>query len=122
MGSYGIGVPRLMGTIVEVFFDDNGIIWPESVAPFQVHLINIGEDEKAEEIYEKLNKNGVEVLWDDREEKRPGEKFADADLIGIPYRVVISKKSLENSGVEIKKRNEKDSKIISKEELFAMFN
>ena len=116
MGSYGIGVGRLMGTVVEIFNDENGIIWPEAIAPFQVHLINIGEEEKAQGLYEKLQENGIEVLWDDRD-KRPGEKFGDSDLIGIPNRVVISPKSLEQGGVELKKRNEKDGEILKVDEL-----
>ncbi len=120
MGSYGIGIPRLMGVIVEVFSDNKGIIWPESVAPFQIHLINIGEDKKAEEIYEKLLEKGIEVLWDDRD-KRPGEKLADADLIGIPHRIVVSARSWENGGIEYKKRDEEESRILSIEELIEFF-
>ena len=117
MGSYGIGISRLMGTIVEEMADENGIVWPEAVAPFQVHLINIGEEEKAQELYQKMLDAEIEVLWDDRD-KRPGEKFGDADLIGIPNRVVISPKSLEAGGVEFKKRKEKEGKIVSVDELF----
>ncbi len=116
MGSYGIGIGRLMGTIVEVLADEKGIVWPESVAPFQVHLINIGEEEKAEEIYQQLVAEGVEVLWDDRD-IRPGEKFADSDLIGIPYRIVVSSRSLESGGIELKKRTEEEGKIVKVEEL-----
>ncbi len=116
MGSYGIGIGRLMGTIVEVLADEKGIVWSESVAPFQVHLINIGEEEKAEEIYRQLVAEGVEVLWDDRD-VRPGEKFADSDLIGIPWRVVVSSRSLESGGVELKKRTEEEGKIVKMEEL-----
>ncbi len=116
MGSYGIGIGRLMGTIVEVLADEKGIVWPESVAPFQVHLINIGEEEKAEEIYQQLSENGVEVLWDDRNIS-PGEKFADSDLIGIPYRIVVSSRSLESGGIELKKRTEEEGKIVKVEEL-----
>ncbi|MBD3280163.1 proline--tRNA ligase [Candidatus Dojkabacteria bacterium] len=116
MGCYGIGTTRAMGVIVEKFHDENGIVWPEQVAPFQVHLISLGEDReiisKAQEIYEQLNSDGVEVLWDDREDVRAGERFADADLIGNPLRVVVSKRSLEAGGIEIKKRAEKDSKVI----------
>lgn len=115
MGSYGIGVSRLMGALVEIFADDNGIVWPQSVAPFTVHLINIGEDPKAQEIYDELTEKGIDVLWDDRD-VRPGEKFADSDLIGIPWRVVVSSRSLEAGGVEIKKRTEKDGEILSIEE------
>ncbi|MCA9381603.1 prolyl-tRNA synthetase [Candidatus Dojkabacteria bacterium] len=127
LGSYGIGITRAMGVIVEKFHDENGIIWPENVAPFAVHIVSIAKDEsdeaykKAEELYNELNKAEVEVLWDDRIETRPGEKFADSDLIGIPTRVVVSSKSLENGGYEIKKRNENNSKIVSKEELLNIF-
>ncbi len=112
MGSYGIGISRLMGTIVEVFNDEKGIIWPKSVAPFDVHLINLDQDGEALKIYNALTENGVEVLMDDRE-VRTGEKFADSDLIGIPIRVVVSPKSLEAGGVEVKRRNETESCIIS---------
>ncbi len=117
MGSYGIGISRLMGTIVEIFSDEKGIVWPENIAPFQVHLINIGVEEEVEKLYQDLEKKGVEVLWDDRE-KRAGEKFADADLIGIPNRIVVSPKTLEQGGVEFKKRNAGEAEIISFEELF----
>lgn len=116
MGSYGMGISRLMGTVVELNNDERGIIWPEAVAPFQIHLLNLGENEKAQNIYDDLVKSGVEVLYDDREISA-GAKFADSDLIGIPTRLVISKKSLENGGVEIKKRNEKESKIIKIENI-----
>jgi prolyl-tRNA synthetase len=118
MGCYGIGPSRVMGTIVEVHSDDRGIVWPESVAPFRVHLISLGDTKaKAKNLYENLNKLGVEVLWDDREGVTAGEKFADADLIGIPYRVVISDKTLAQGKIEIKKRNEQEAKLISEEEL-----
>ena len=116
MGSYGIGVPRLMGTIVEVFNDEKGIVWPKSVAPFDVHIINLGQDGEALKIYNALLENGVEVLMDDRD-VRAGEKFADSDLIGIPIRVVVSPKSLEAGGVEVKRRNEAESRIVSAQAL-----
>jgi prolyl-tRNA synthetase len=116
MGCYGIGIGRTMATIAELHHDDNGITWPESVAPFKIHLINIGEDEKAEEIYNQLLEAGIEVLWDDRD-MQPGQKFADSDLIGIPYRVVVSSRSLEAGGVELKKRTEKEGKIVPVEEI-----
>ncbi|OGD68173.1 prolyl-tRNA synthetase [Candidatus Campbellbacteria bacterium RIFCSPLOWO2_02_FULL_35_11] len=118
MGSYGMSPSRLMGAIVELNSDDKGIIWPESVAPFKVHLLSLGVNEKAEEIYNQLRKNGVEVLFDDRDRKA-GEKFADSDLIGVPYRVVISEKSLQAGGVEMKKRNESEGKIIPIDELIS---
>jgi prolyl-tRNA synthetase len=115
MGSYGIGLGRLMGTIVEVLSDDKGIVWPENVAPFKVHLLSLGEDEESQKIYDELQKKGIEVLFDDREISN-GEKFADSDLIGIPFRVVVSKKSLAAGGIEVKKRNSEKSEIISIEQ------
>ena len=117
MGCYGIGLQRLMGTIVELCSDENGILWPESVAPFQVHLISLGKNKEAEKIYKNLEKKNIEVLYDDREEASAGAKFADADLIGIPWRVVVSEKSLAGGGVEVKKRSEKESRVIKIEEL-----
>ena len=124
MGSYGIGPGRLMGTIVEALSDDKGIIWPESVAPFKVHLLALGKDEKtnteAGKLYEELNNKGVEVLYDDRADISAGEKFADADLIGIPYRIVVSKRSLEDGGYEVKKRTEEKGRIVSFNELMSL--
>lgn len=111
MGSYGIGVGRLMGTIVEIFNDEQGIIWPESVAPFKVHLIDIRNREKSEQIYNNLVKAGIEVLFDDRD-IAPGQKFAEADLIGIPYRVVVSDKTLANDSCEVKKRNAGEPELV----------
>lgn len=116
MGCYGIGLNRLMGTAVELFHDDKGIIWPENIAPFAVHLLSLGQNEEAEKIYKTLSENGIEVLFDDRD-AQAGEKFADSDLIGIPFRVVISKKSIEAGGIEVKRRNESESKIMTTEEL-----
>lgn len=122
MGSYGIGITRLLGTIVETFSDDRGIIWPESVAPFRVHLIQIGETgTQCTELYNTLTTQGIEVLWDDRD-LSAGNKFADSDLIGIPYRVVVSEKSMTAGGYELKKRNETESKIVSQEQLFQDLN
>jgi len=116
MGCYGIGITRTMGVIVEKFHDDKGIIWPKNLAPFLVHLIDIQQTEEVEKIYEQLKKEAVEILWDDRE-MSAGEKFADADLIGCPVRVVVSSRSIQAGGVEVKLRNEEESKIISIEEL-----
>lgn len=106
MAAYGIGISRLLGTIVETHNDKSGIIWPKSVAPFDVHLIAIGEDvqSEADEIYEKLQKNGISVLYDNRVDSTAGEKFADADLIGIPTRMIVSTKTLKEKSVEIKAR------------------
>jgi prolyl-tRNA synthetase len=116
MGCYGIGLGRSMATIVEKHNDEKGIIWPASVAPFDIHLISIGTEDEvssiAENLHGELQERQIEVLWDDREGVRPGEKFADADLIGIPIRAVISKRSIENGGIEVKLRNEEESNII----------
>jgi prolyl-tRNA synthetase len=106
MGCYGIGISRLMGTIVEIFAENNTkMLWPAEISPFDIHLIVLNTDSaevknKAEELYQQYQKNGKSVLFDNRDE-RPGVKFADADLIGIPKRIIISKKSLEQNGVEI---------------------
>ncbi|HOW60789.1 MAG TPA: His/Gly/Thr/Pro-type tRNA ligase C-terminal domain-containing protein [Candidatus Moranbacteria bacterium] len=116
MGSYGIGISRLMGTVVELNHDEKGIVWPENVAPFKVHLLSLGEDAEAEKIYRELLGKGIEVLFDDRDVSA-GEKFADSDLIGIPYRVVVSKKSLVAGGAEIKKRNSEKTEIVKIKEL-----
>lgn len=121
MGCYGIGISRTMGVIVEKFHDEKGIVWPNEVAPFQVSLIDIGQREKASELYERLVKAGIEVLWDDRDESA-GVRFADADLIGNPYRVVVSDKTLGAGGIEVKKRTEDESEIMSVEELITMIN
>lgn len=114
MGCYGIGLGRLMGTIVEAFHDERGIIWPEEVAPFAIHLISLGNNnevnKEAEKIYDKLSKKGIEVLWDDREESAGG-KLADADLIGIPARYIVSEKTLKEDSIEVKKRSEEAVKF-----------
>jgi prolyl-tRNA synthetase len=124
MGCYGIGLGRLMGAVAEVLSDDKGIIWPESIAPFRVHLLALGEDatvlKEADKIFESLSKAGVEVLFDDRQESSAGEKFADADLLGIPYRAVVSARSIKEGGVELKKRTDEKGKIVSLDELVEM--
>lgn len=108
-GSYGIGVSRVMGVIAEICSDNRGLIWPMSIAPYQVYLINAQDDPlviaKTKEIYDWLKSDGKTVLWDDRS-VRPGEKFADADLLGIPIRLVVSRKLLDQGLVEIKERSE----------------
>lgn len=125
MGSYGIGLGRLMGTVVEVLSDDKGIVWPESIAPFQVHLLALGKEEsvlaEAEKVYEKLSATGVEVLFDDREEVSAGEKFSDADLLGMPWRAVVSERSVKEGGIELKKRTEEKGRIITLSELIKIF-
>ena len=97
MGCYGLGPSRVMGVITELLSDDKGLVWPESVAPYRVHIVEIGENDdvhaEAAELYRELSEAGIEVLWDDRD-ARAGEKFADSDLIGIPLRVVVSEKTL----------------------------
>ncbi len=107
IGSYGIGITRLMGVLVEKFSDEKGISWPFSVAPFSFHILNIGKNEEvnnfALEIYNSMKERGIEVFWDDRD-KRAGEKFADADLMGIPYQIIISDKGLAGGEVEFKDR------------------
>ena len=121
MGSYGIGPGRLMGTIVEVLSDDKGIIWPEEIAPFKVHLLLLGDKENvvssANELYESLSNSGIEVLFDDRTDVSAGEKFADADLLGMPYRVVVSERSLKDGGFEIKKRTDTKGQVVKSDEL-----
>lgn len=120
MGCYGIGISRSMGVIVEKYNDEKGILWPEEVAPFKVHLVGLDLHEQeikkqAEEAYESLQKSGVDVLYDDREDVSAGEKFKDADLIGIPFRVVVSKRSAGQ--MEVKKRSESEAKLISVDQL-----
>jgi prolyl-tRNA synthetase len=110
MGSYGIGVGRLMASIAEEYNDEYGLIWPISVAPYDVHLIALkGGERESEKLYENLGSAGIEVLYDDRDET-PGVKFNDADLIGVPIRLTISKRSLEEGNVELKLRREKERK------------
>ena len=120
MGCYGIGLARTLATIVEISHDDKGIIWPESVAPFQVHLVGLDlTDEKvkdrAERTYKLMQAEGIEVLFDNREDASPGAKFADADLIGIPFRVVISKKTGEK--LEVKKRDQAETEFLESKAL-----
>ena len=127
MGCFGIGPSRIMGAIVETYYDAKGIIWPENIAPFKVHLLSLNEDDAAARIYEKLVSAGFEVLYDDRE-LSAGEKFADADLIGCPYRVVVSKKTLSGGSdtspslrpsVELKKRFEDKVELVEVKDLAA---
>lgn len=108
MGCYGIGPSRVMGTIAEVLSDENGLIWPPEVAPYDVHLVslfmNANEQQEVESLYNWLGEQNIAVLWDDRLDVRAGEKFADADLLGVPHRIVISKKTLGKGAVEHKRR------------------
>lgn len=120
LGSYGIGVTRLMGVIAEHFADEKGLVWPKSVAPALVYIASVGQSEavknQADDLYDKLLKYGLSVIYDDRD-ARPGQKFADAELMGIPYRVVVSEKTLNDNGFELKPRGSNETKIISFEEL-----
>lgn len=120
IGSYGIGITRAMGVIAEKFSDERGLLWPEAVAPFQVALIRLGDDERvvgaADKLYADLQAGGITVLYDDSD-KRPGEKFADADLIGLPHRVVVSAKTVEAGQFEYKARSSQEAKMLSQEEL-----
>jgi prolyl-tRNA synthetase len=117
LGSYGIGISRLMGTIVEIFHDEKGIIWPKSVAPFDLHLINIASDNSAaDKLYKTLQSDDYSVLYDQRETS-PGQKFADSDLIGIPTRILVSDKTLEEDSVEIKDRSSDKTTIVKIKDL-----
>jgi len=120
LGSYGIGITRLMGVIAEHFSDEKGLVWPISVAPAKVYLASVGESEavknQADKLYDDLLKSGISVIYDDRD-TRPGQKFGDADLMGIPYRVVVSEKTMESNGFELKARTADETKIVNQEEL-----
>jgi prolyl-tRNA synthetase len=122
MGCYGIGLGRVMGTVVEVLSDEKGIVWPRTIAPFHIHLISIeGKSpetaKEAERLYKELSERGIEVLWDDRD-VRAGEKFADADLIGIPHRLVVSDRSLAEGGFELTDRASGTSRMVPEGEVF----
>jgi len=120
LGSYGIGITRLMGVIVELFSDEKGMMWPESISPYKVYLAQLGQDkavlDAAKRLYEILIKNNVEVFWDDRD-ARPGEKFSDADLYGFPYRIVVSQNTVKANEYEVKKRNENEAHYFTIDEL-----
>ena len=104
MGCYGIGPGRVMGTIAETLSDDKGLVWPESVAPFRIHLLSLGADEEATAIYEAFISAGIDTLYDDRD-LSAGQKFADSDLLGIPYCVVIGRRAKESGMAEVRKRS-----------------
>jgi prolyl-tRNA synthetase len=124
MGSYGIGISRLLGVIAENLSDDDGLVIPISVAPFTLHLVTFGDNEavatEAESLYHDLKGAGIEVLFDDRD-AGPGEKLRDADLIGIPYRLVVSEKAAENGGVEVKNRKTGEVEFLDASRLVAHF-
>lgn len=120
MGCYGLGVSRMMGLLAEHFSDEKGLAWPKEVSPALVYLIGIGNDDKvknkSEELYDLLMAKGVKVIYDDRD-LRPGEKFADADLLGIPYRVVVSEKNLADDKYEVKARKSDETNLVSLDDL-----
>lgn len=120
-GSYGIGVTRLMGVIVEKFSDEKGLVWPENIAPYKIYLLRIGGDmakSHAEELYKELMDSGFEVLYDDRD-IHPGQKFADSELLGIPYRITISDRLLENNQYELVNRKTEEKIELTREQLLA---
>ncbi len=124
LASYGIGITRVMGVIVEKFADDKGIVWPESVAPAKVYLVRIGGEnaiKHADDLYDELQKKGIEVLYDDRDE-RPGAKFADSELMGIPYRVTVSDRLIEQEKYEYTPRMSGETKLLTRGELLATLN
>lgn len=120
LGSYGIGISRVMGVIAEKFADDKGLVWPEAVAPAMVYLVRLGENKDtysvADKLYNTLTDAGIGVLYDDRE-LRAGEKFADADLLGIPYRLVVSDKTVASGKHELKKRTENATTLLKPDEI-----
>ncbi len=120
LGSYGIGISRVMGVIAEKFSDERGLVWPEAVAPAKVYLARLGDDpavvKQADELYDKLEKAGISTIYDDRD-ARAGEKFADADLMGIPYRLVISAKTQEAGKYELKSRQSSEVQQLSEAEV-----
>ena len=125
MGCYGLGVPRVMATLAETSRDERGVIWPANVAPFDVHLLQLERDEAmgaiAQRIYDALKARGIDVLWDDRNE-RPGAKFADADLFGVPQRVLIGKTTRESGQVEWKQRSDGSSQNVDVDDLIAQLS
>lgn len=125
LASYGIGITRVMGVIVEKLADERGLVWPESIAPATVYIARLGEEQSvvaaADELYKDLQQAGVSVLYDDRD-VRPGEKFADADLLGIPYRVVVSSKTIAEKQYEIKQRTQDKAVMLSRKEAYSLLN
>ena len=123
LGSYGIGITRVMGVIVEKFADDKGLVWPENIAPAKVYLVQIGSQSRsaADEFYQKLQSAGIETIYDDRDE-RPGVKFADAELLGIPYRVTVSDRLLDDGKWEVSTRQTGEQRLLTADELLATLN
>jgi prolyl-tRNA synthetase len=120
MGSYGIGPGRVMAAAVEQLYDEQGIVWPRTIAPFHVHVVALpGLDEQAAAVAEALEAHGQDVLLDDRDQ-RAGEKFADADLIGCPTRVTVGKKTLEDGAVDVRDRRTGEERRVPMAELGAL--
>lgn len=120
LASYGVGITRAMGVIVEKFADEKGIVWPVAVAPYTVYLVSIGKEDAtrhADMLYDELTARGVTVIYDDRDE-RPGAKFADAELMGIPYRITVSDRLIEKEKLELSERSSGEMTLLTKEELF----
>jgi prolyl-tRNA synthetase len=117
MGCYGIGIERTLQAIAETHRDGNGIMWPQAVAPFQVHLLSLNNAERADALYDQLCQAGIEVLYDDRPDVSAGIKFADADLIGSPVRLVVSKRT--GGKIEWKRRTEQDSELLDLSEVMS---
>lgn len=125
LGSYGIGITRVMGVLVEKFADEKGLVWGVNVAPFKVYLVRLGKNDDvvaaADKLYKELVGKGITVLYDDRD-THPGDKFADADLLGMPYRIVISDKTVANKNFEFKRRTETNSQMLSESELIVQIS
>ena len=123
LGSYGIGITRLMGVVAEKMSDDKGLVWPEAIAPYKVYLVSIGEQGavEAERLYDELTAMGIEVLFDDRDE-RPGTKFADAELMGIPYRLTVSDRLVEQNKLELTKRLDGQTSLLTASEVLAILD
>lgn len=123
MGCYGIGIGRTLAAVVEAHHDDKGIVWPEAIAPFKIYLARLGNKEEVEKaadtLYNRLTELGVSVLYDDRD-ARPGEKFADADLLGMPYRIVVSEKTVRSGQLECKRREQSEARMMSADEMEKM--
>lgn len=120
IGSYGIGITRVMGVIAEKLSDDKGLVWPDNVAPFRVYLARLGDDaavvSAADALYNSLTESGITVLYDDSD-RRPGEKFADADLMGLPHRLVVSARTVENGKHELKARTAQEPQLLGSDEI-----
>jgi prolyl-tRNA synthetase len=123
MGCYGIGISRVMGVIAEKFADDKGLVWPENIAPAKVYIVQIGEAARvvADELYAELMAKGIETIYDDRDE-RPGTKFADAELMGIPYRVTVSDRLLVQQQFEFTSRKTGETELLTHDALLAKLN